>query len=298
MRRRGFTLVELLVVIAIIGVLIALLLPAVQQAREAARRMSCTNNLKQIGLASHNYHDTFRQFSTVEFGSVAYANLSGASYFAAILPFLEQSNAYQLYDPSLSNSDPYNVTVTGQKIEAFLCPSAAQRREVGGTCDAGRAEGHYAVNVGSEAASAYAGAGQQLNGAIVYGISSPTKTAFRDMTDGTSNTLLVGESAYNLPDYTFSSGSCAGSPRYSFTYWANPYPSSIAFSTETLYNPKDKQGDGIWDSSWTHAFRSEHSGGAQFVFVDGSVHFVADTIDATTLDALATRNGGEVIGEY
>ncbi|MEX0820468.1 MAG: DUF1559 domain-containing protein, partial [Pirellulaceae bacterium] len=121
------------------------------------------------------------------------------------------------------------------------------------------------------------------------------KTAFRDQTDGTSQTLLIGETAYNLPDYTFRSGECAGQSRFSFTYWANPYPGSTAATTEYAFNPRDIADDGIYDSGWVRSFRSDHVGGVQFLFADGSVHFLSDNIDATTLDALASRNGGEVI---
>jgi prepilin-type N-terminal cleavage/methylation domain-containing protein len=303
-RLRGFTLIELLVVIAIIAILIALLLPAVQQAREAARRSSCKNNLKQIGLAIHNYHDTYRCFPNANSGGLSYSALSGSSLFASILPYIEQAAGYNQYDFNLSNSDPYNQAVTGQRIEVYLCPTASIRRQVPG-CDQdqGRAPGTYAVNIGSldynPYWSFYGSPRPNLNGPIVYTDSVAGKTAMRDVIDGTSNTLLVGETAYNLPDYLFSaSADCAGQSRYSFTYWANPYPGSTACTTRYAYNPHDIGGDGVFDPNWTRSFRSDHVGGAQFVLTDGSVHFVSENIDASLLDALATRNGGEVVGEF
>src|SRR5690606_29817033 len=100
------------------------------------------------------------------------------------------------------------------------------------------------------------------------------------------------------PDYTFSSGDCMGQPRYSFTYWANPFPGSTGCTTEYDFNPRDIEGDGIFDPNWTRSFRSDHQGGVQFALTDGSVHFISEDIDAAVLDALATRNGGEVIGEF
>jgi prepilin-type processing-associated H-X9-DG protein len=87
-------------------------------------------------------------------------------------------------------------------------------------------------------------------------------------------------------------------PRYSFTYWANPYPGSTACTTQYAFNPKDIAGDSVFDSNWPRSFRSDHVGGVQFVFVDGSVHFVSENIDASVLDGLATRNGGEVVNEF
>ncbi|PHS18467.1 MAG: prepilin-type cleavage/methylation domain-containing protein [Blastopirellula sp.] len=299
MQRRAFTLIELLVVIAIIGILIALLLPAVQQARESARRMQCLNNLKQIGLASHNYHDIYRQFPNVN----ANSTLSGGSFFTSILPQIEQANAYKLYDFTKTNSDPVNQEVVGQELPFYLCPSSPIPRAVP-SCDsdAGRAPGNYAVNIGSKNYNpywAYTGAPRPvLNGAIVYTDSSPTKTAFRSFTDGTSNTLMVGETAYNLPDYKFRTGACAGESRYSFTLWSSPYPGATACTTESTFNPKDIADDGIYDPNWLYSFRSDHPGGVQFLFADGSVHFIADTINSLTLDALATRASGEVVSDY
>jgi len=295
-RRRGFTLIELLVVIAIIAILISLLLPAVQQAREAARRTQCRNNLKQFGIAVHNYHDVYGQFPNAN----ANSSLSGGSLFVSIMPYMEQLNGYQLWDFSLSNSDPVNVEVSGQTIPAFICPSAAEPRPVP-SCDSdsGRAPGNYAVNIGSldynQYWPYYGDPIPNLNGAIVYTDSKDGKTAIKDFTDGSSNTLMIGETAYNLPDYLFSSGDCAGQSRYSFTYWANPYPGSTACTTEYAFNPHDDFEDGEWDSNWVRSFRSDHVGGVFFVRADGSVNFVSENIDATTLDAMATRNGGEVI---
>lgn len=297
--RRGFTLVELLVVIAIIGVLIALLLPAVQAARESARRSQCSNNLKQIGLASHMFHDVNRRLATANLAS----ELSGGSYFTQILPYVEQGNAFNLYDPAQSNSSAYNIAVTGQFIPTFICPSDPRPRAVPGCdSDSGRAPGNYAVSIGStdynQYWSYYGDPQPLLDGAVVFTGSNPGETNFASVTDGTSNTFLAGETAYNLPDYVFSSGDCTGESRYSFTYWGNPYPGSTACTTEFAFNPKDIAGDSVFDSNWTRSFRSSHPTGVQFLFVDGSVHFIAETIDATALDALATRNGGEVSGDY
>ncbi len=297
-RRRGFTLIELLVVIAIIAILVALLLPAVQQAREAARRTQCKNNLKQIGLAVHNYHDVYSVFPNVN----ANSTLSGGSLFTSILPMLDQANAFNTYDFNQTNSSTYNVAVTGQLIPGYRCPSSPMRRQVPGPCDAGRAPGNYAVSIGTVKydpyASYYGSPPSNLDGAIVYTDSANGKISFRDFTDGTSTTLLVGETAYNMPDYTFSSGACSGEARYSFTYWSSPYPGSTAATTGVDFNPHDLADDGIYDSDWLYSFRSDHVGGVQFVFVDGSVHFLSENIDATLLNSLATRAGGEVIGEF
>lgn len=294
--RRGFTLVELLVVIAIIGIMVGLLLPAVQAAREAARRMSCQNNLKQIGLAIHNYDSAFKQFPNVN----ANNTLTGGSLFTAILPLIEKANEFELYDFNLANSHPFNRAVTGQTIPFFLCPSSPLRRVVPG-CDAdsGRAAGNYATSIGTLDYDPYwafsARPRPSLNGAIVYTDTVQGRSRFRDVTDGTAQTLMIGETAYNLPDYRFTRGNCAGQSRFSFTYWSNPFPGSTAITTQYAFNPKDRPDDGVYSANWVRSFRSDHPGGVQFCFVDGSIHVITDNVNAFVLDALATRAGGEII---
>jgi hypothetical protein len=290
---------------AIIAILIALLLPAVQQAREAARRTQCRNNLKQIGLALHNYESTYTVFPNV---NAASSTISGVAFFASILPMIEQGNTYAKYDFSRGGTDPVNREAVAQPIASYLCPSAPLRRAVPSCSgDAGRAPGTYAACVGSIAYTMYwnipplgNGVRPPLNGAIIYSDAVGGRTAIRDFTDGTSNTLMIGETAYNLPDYKFAASDalCANQSRYSFTYWSNPYPTSTGISTQFGFNPKDIAGDGVWDANWVGTFRSDHIGLVNFVLADGSVRGIADHISKTVLDSLATRNGGEVVGEF
>lgn len=289
-RRRGFTLIELLVVIAIIAILVSLLLPAVQQAREAARRVQCRNNLKQISLAIHNYHDVFNLFPATEVGGTG--TLAKASTFVAILPYLEHSGVFTLYNSSLGNSDPINMAAVQQMIPAYLCPSAPLRRQIPiSACDANnRAPGTYAVSTGSGDPWGSFATRNPHNGAIVGPASG--KTQMRDITDGTSNTLLVGEAAWNLPDYLFTSGPCSGQVRWGFTYWSSPYPLATAFTTMAPFNPR-KGGANVLSR-----FRSEHIGGSQFALADGSVKFVSENISQIVLDAAGTRAGGEVQNEF
>lgn len=288
---RGFTLIELLVVIAIIGLLIALLLPAVQAAREAARRSQCANNLKQIGLALHNYHDVQNAFPNSDSGG----SISRASAFTPILPYLEETPAYSLYDFSLGNSDPPNMQVVSQRLSVYLCPSAVLRRQIPDPngCDANnRAPGTYAVCTGNDDPWGTATGAVPHNGAIVEHGSGVTR--LRDILDGTTQTLLAGESAWNFPDYKFTSGPCNGQVRWGFTYWSSPYPLATAFTTRGPLNPRLMQGD----STRLSNFRSDHAAVLNFLFCDGSVKVVGENIDHLLLDRLATRAGGESAGDF
>jgi len=276
---RGFTLVELLVVIAIIGVLVALLLPAVQSAREASRRMSCQNNLKQIALAVHNYHDSYLLLPPASTNP----NLGGSSGFAAILPYLEQGNLYQQYDFAKGNSDPANLQVVSQRIKTYLCPSCFFIRKVPASgCDANdRAPGTYAFSTNTGDPYGVS------DGAIVNALTPPTR--FASVIDGTSNTFLAGECHWGFRDYLFTSGPCNGQVRGGFSYWSSPYPLATVFSTRGPFNPQSMNGDSMRLTN----FRSSHPAGVNMNNVDGSVRFVMDSIDHAILDATATRDGGE-----
>ncbi|HEY4261472.1 MAG TPA: DUF1559 domain-containing protein [Schlesneria sp.] len=288
--RRGFTLIELLVVIAIIAVLIALLLPAVQQARESARRTQCSNNLKQIGLAIHNYHDSHNRFPP----AATDTGLSRSSAFVSILPFLDQGNTYQQYDFNLLNTDPVNLTAVSQRIPAYLCPTAPFRRAVPiAGCDTNsRAPGTYAISTGSLTPYGALSTGNANNGAIVNAASG--STGMRDLTDGSSMTLMGGETAWNFADYLFTSTPCSGQIRWGYTMWSSPYPLSTSFSTLGPFNPKATQGD----SSRLGNFRSEHIGVVNMLMCDGSARYISENIDHNLLDSLATRSGGEIVGSF
>src|SRR5688500_17983560 len=205
--RPAFTLVELLVVIAIIGILIALLLPAVQAAREAGRRTQCSNNLKQIGLAVQGYHDTYNRLPP----AFSDAALTRESAFAHILPFMEQGAAYEQWgrEPAddtlfLGNSNPLVLPVVSQRISGFLCPTCNFVRAVPAPgCDADRAPGTYAFATGN----GDPWVGPTHNGAIVYyKLANPTLGTPADGTplnisailDGTTNTFLAGETHWGF----------------------------------------------------------------------------------------------------
>lgn len=285
-RVRGLTLIELLVAIAVIAILIALLLPAVQKARAAARRVQCRNHLKQIGLAIHNYHDALRTFPMATHwapGGTLYSALT------AILPYQEQSPLYRQYDFDAPSYGVFNEEVISQQVPVYLCPSMVLRRAVPAeSCgERNRAPGSYAVCTGTES-----GFGKIHNGAIVPHFAGPTR--FRDILDGTSNTFLAGELDYGLENFTWSSGPCEGEPKYGTVVWGIGHPGMSMATTVGVFN-SDRLINGF-DEYQT--FRSDHTGGVHFVMTDGAVRFVSEVIDDSLLDALATRAGGEVISKF
>lgn len=281
LRRSAFTLIELLVVIAIIGILTALLLPAIQSAREASRRTSCQNNMRQIAVACQTYHDTYEKLPP---GSTNPA-LSGSSGFAAIMPFIELSNTYDLYDFSKGNSHPVNLAAVSQQIKTYKCPSCIFVRSVPNpSCDVNsRAPGTYAFSSGSTDPWG------PSNGAIAS--AGGPQTDLASIADGTSNTFLLGESHWNFKDYLWTSGPCSGQPRGGFTYWSSPYPLATVFSTLGPFNPQNMAGD----TKRLSNFRSNHPTGVNMAMVDGSIRFTSETIDHLVLDAAATRDGGETL---
>jgi prepilin-type N-terminal cleavage/methylation domain-containing protein/prepilin-type processing-associated H-X9-DG protein len=285
--RRAFTLVELLVVIAIIGILVSLLLPAVQAARAAARRTQCVNNLKQIGVAMHNYHDAVGALPMASHWATA-PNYTFYSAFTAILPYMEQSPVFDIYNPWFKYSDPVNVDAIKERLGVYLCPSMVLPRPVPNpACNETAAPSSYAVSIGTEYAW-----GPIQNGAIVRHDLGPTK--FRDILDGTSTTFLAGELDYGLTNYTYTSGPCVGQLRGGAAIWGGGYPGYSMATTYGIYN-SDRLVTGFNEFT---TFRSDHEGGAHFLFVDGSVRFVSESVDASLLDALATRAGGESIGAF
>ena len=250
--RRGFTLVELLVVITIIGILISLLLPAVQAAREAARQAQCTNHLKQIGLAMHNYHaqnGVLRYAAgyenpdpTATYGYFA----PGGTWCALLLPFLEKQTIYDRFDFSRYMGDPVNATVVTEYVGAFICPS-------------------------DPAASNPVFTDRYAQGRHT------SRIRLIDIEDGTSNTLMAGET---LPRHCWFMGA----------YTSNFNVSGTGIPLNTMEGADDPPH--AW--SRTRGYKSMHPGGANFAMGHGSVHFFPESIDYRLYNNLGTRDGREV----
>ena len=271
-RTVGFTLIELLVVIAIIAVLIALLLPAVQQAREAARRTQCRNNMHQIGLALHNYHDTHGTFPP---GGIC--NNAGSEWgepwwgwMTMILPFMDETAVYNACNFSVLATLTPNSTAAQQLLAQYHCPSDAGPSLVnaGATC----ASSCYAGVGGFRSTQPYSlPAGSNMNG--VFGCDS--RIRIRDIRDGTSQTFAVAEQLVG-----------------GYACWAFNGPASIG----ECGMPLNAQCNG----TNCHASRqliSRHEGGAFFLFCDGAVRFISENIDASTYRALSTRANNELIDD-
>ncbi len=334
-RRPAFTLIELLVVIAIIAILIGLLLPAVQKVREAAARIKCANNLKQIGLALHNYENTNGRFVPAGIYPAAAASGDAWSHLTRILPYIEQANTYQQVDFTLAAN--VQDVVTRQRIPIFLCPSEVKDEMKAATSATGpgainRYPSNYAANVGTWMVW-NPNTGQGGDGAIAYTSVPNGGNKVGDFSDGTSNTVGYAEvKAYtwllktnaSLPANTaipaptaaavLALGGTLGTTPSGHTSWteAQTFHNGFTFvlppNTKVPFtNPADgsivdvDQLSGNEGSATRISFdavtsRSFHSGVVNVLLMDGSVRTVSNSIDPFAWRAAGTRNGGEVIG--
>ena len=306
-QRTAFTLIELLVVIAIIAVLIALLLPAVQQAREAARRTQCKNNMKQIGLAFHNYHDTLNCFPVnfaVRGGGGGQAIVdTGHSWLTMSLPYIDQANLYNSINPNGPLAgNAANTAAAMTSIPAFLCPSddgngngkLSNLSDLGGTwgvtnykacAGSNWAWGIAAWNPVSSPNGKNAGSVDGLN--MGNGIlcsnqqNSNGPTRMRDVTDGTSNTFAVGE---NLPAWT------------QWCWWYNPNGATATCAIPLNGLLKRPINPGDWPNNYS--FASKHVGGGHFTMADGSCRFISENVDTNVYRAAATIGSGEIASDF
>ncbi len=315
--QRAFTLVELLVVIAIIGILVGLLLPAVQAAREAARRMQCSNNVKQLALACHNYESTFRTFPPG--GIVSYPagasptpanfcttglNRTQAPWSVLILPYIEQTNLYNQFDFSRTFTGSSNIA--GQAPNAALfslnnktyqCPSDPDSQStINNSNYLGVQGGGPSTGLGAPPCSTRSAQRVFFQSGMIYANSKVTHGA---ITDGTTNTFLIGESRYMPVPRMRGDGFHAG--------WASSLKADNAFAVPLTFagavlpiNSWRECGVGIKDcfDIVSRTFGSRHTGGCQFGLADGSVQFISESIDVDTYRNLSNRSDGQVLGTF
>lgn len=331
--RLGFTLIELLVVIAIIAILVSLLLPAVQQAREAARRIQCKNNLKQIGLALHNYLDVNRTFPPSFVSDISTGrNTSGGewSVHARLLPYLEQANLYQAANLSLSYEDPANIGIATQKVGAYLCPSEVNDRQRSSNGVPVHYPVSYAFNGGTWRVWTN---GNRSGGDGAFFPNSRLST--RDFTDGTTNTLCFSEvkayTAYNrdsdsLPVGTaipatenevsfIIAGGGSNKANSGHTEWVDGRIHQTGFTTTLPPNATVlvPGGERPTEGDFTNCredktcaeptfaavtSRSYHASIVNAVLMDGSVRSISEDIDLSTYRNLGARADGNVLGEF
>jgi prepilin-type N-terminal cleavage/methylation domain-containing protein/prepilin-type processing-associated H-X9-DG protein len=342
MRRRhrrlpGFTLVELLVVIAIIGVMVGLLLPAVQAAREAARRMSCSNNLKQIGLAMHNYEGSYKSMPPA--AAVADPRLSqpsgedddGFGWLVNMLPFIEQQTLYERLSPNGHYGVLGNQTIRNQFahwpgvaaggvlpggdtiVSTYRCPSSALPDFVPATWQipgsaavgAGSIPGAYPMAIGY-ATTDYKGAGGSCQGdwGVLHKLWEAPPTKFKDVIDGLTNTIMAGESSYVTSNVSAASRATVAPTSFQdWPTWIGCFGSGqdetvrINGRTNSPINAKASPSRMYLAVNDDNAF-SYHPGGAQFSFCDGSVHFLSDSIDIQTYCHMHDKRDGQVLGSF
>jgi prepilin-type N-terminal cleavage/methylation domain-containing protein/prepilin-type processing-associated H-X9-DG protein len=326
-RRVGFTLIELLVVIAIISVLIGLLLPAVQKVRAAAARVSCQNNLKQLGLAAHSFHGAFGRLPP---GANADANGSSkttsyllvygtpapggwTSWPIELLPYLEQDNIAtnwnrNKYLPTGSNpvwqSQNFGTPAApgAQVIKVYVCP--ADLLDPAQVSSGGLYYGltSYRSNNGTQFPPFPATTG--LNDGTFY---QNSQVKFADITDGLSNTLLFGERGNSEPmwDAFISSGYSSPAFAYENGLFAQNGPLGVTAAPINFLLPGDAGSVSFGTATWqdlynkrVYSYGSLHSGGANFAFADGSVHFLKNETNSITFNNLASRNDGQTVGDY
>ena len=307
-RQRGFTLIELLVVIAIIAVLVAILLPAVQQAREAARRAMCGNNLKQLGIALHSYHETHSIFPpgclAMSYAGVAYAPgntepgrtavAGGWGWSVFILPYVDQGPLYNSLAPNGNNFPAAPTALTKTILPIFICPSDAAGNIVTSTpmggdgTTTGHAKSNYPAIFGSTSVNYVNTAAQNTRGMFWYN----SNVRIADVTDGTSNTVMVTERLWDgLTSETrrgaIWAGKCPGSN--TFLDAGNKYSNLVR---------AENHPDWLVKGANNNAAMSRHVGGVHFVLGDGGVRFLSENTDGFTYQKLGQMADGMPTGEF
>jgi prepilin-type N-terminal cleavage/methylation domain-containing protein len=324
--RRGFTLIELLVVIAIIAILIALLLPAVQQAREAARRSTCKNQLKQIGIAFHDYHEAHRQFPPAAIcqGGCGTGNANSrhgnwaATWVAMILPYVDQGPLYDQYDFGSDRGSGVNDNVTNNHLEFLRCPTDPSRDDTMTNANGMGGDfwrGNYGVSVGAGSATRNAHF-QDSNRKGAFHVSAQYGARIAWIKDGTTNTVILGELRVRpeggANDNSWGAWGMAGGATFS-ARTNGGIPAGVILPNQDATVIRDRTAhcdngipatDRTWkcddttnDQYW-QATRSAHAGGVHVGMGDGSTRFVSESIDAGIWAGLNTISGGEVLGEF